>query len=203
MRTLIAAATLFVAIVGFDSAAQAQAGAVVVIREFAETIGVVGDSLGKLADGFDKLIGTGTKTYDMLAARKARSHLVDLNASITQLMVAQHAYVAVSIDEYLDRPSPAAWAGVTDRLKLVLDHVVPLLAEVKAERSDFVLTPGYEQMFAGLTARQSVLEKLIALPPPATPEELAALKDAGENYKVLIENLGRANAALAKYVQDR
>jgi hypothetical protein len=46
-----------------------------------------------------------------------------------------------------------------------------------------------------------VLQKLLALPPPTTPEELAALRVASDKYKVLIDNHGRANAALGRYIQ--
>jgi hypothetical protein len=56
-------------------------------------------------------------------------------------------------------------------------------------------------MMASLTGRVGVLQKLLALPPPTTPEELAALRVASERYKVLIDNLGKANMALGRYIQ--
>jgi hypothetical protein len=50
-----------------------------IIREFADLVGAIGDSLGKLADGFEKLVGTGLRTYDAVAARRAESRLYSLS----------------------------------------------------------------------------------------------------------------------------
>jgi hypothetical protein len=172
-----------------------------IIREFADLIGSIGDSLGKLADGFEKLVGTGLRTYDAVAARRAESRLYSLRASLTRLAGVQTTLVFDTIPDYLETKDPAVWERVTIKLASVSKIVAELLKDVSAERSDFVATETYDTITRALYARQNLIEKLQAMAPPTSEAELNGLRLVQQRYGTMIKNLMRANAALGAYLR--
>jgi hypothetical protein len=173
-----------------------------IIREFADLVGAIGDSLGKLADGFEKLVGTGLRTYDAVAARRAESRLYSLRVRLTRLAGVQTILVFDTIPDYLETQDPAIWQRVTKKLASVSKIVSELLKEVSAERSDFVATETYDTITRTLYARRNLIEKLQAMTPPTTEAELNGLRLVQQRYGKMVENLLRANTALGAYLRS-
>lgn len=172
------------------------------LRELVDLIGAAGDALGKVADGFEKAVGAGVRTYDTVSARRTRSRLYDLRARLNMLAGVQNVLVFDTIGDYLDRPHPVTWRRVTEKLGDVSTRVAGLLDDLGEERSHFVTTEAHAALVATLQARNSLIARLQAMPPPASAEEMAMLRHAREKYGVLIRNLVRASDALAAYLNE-
>ena len=202
-RRAVAALAAVSAMVLLPGAATAQGmKQVKLLRELVDLIGAAGDALGKVADGFEKAVGAGVRTYDTVAARRTRSRLYDLRARLNMLAGVQNVLVFDSIPDYLDRPDPQTWRRVTEKLGDVSKRVAGLLNDLGEERSHFVTTESHAALVATLQARDNLISRLQAMPPPASAEELAELRHAQEKYGVLIRNLVRASGALAAYLNE-
>lgn len=184
----------------------AQAGArIALFHELVESLGVAGDAIAKLTDGFKHLIVTGAAGYSYVAAGRERDHLVDISRRTQNLVASQSVQVVQSMDDYLALPDPrpSDWDQVRKNLDAVLASVGALLSDVQREKSDFVLESAYLKLNKALKTRALVLERFANLPPPASPEERAAVRQASEKYKTLITNTEQAVQELNTYLRAR
>jgi hypothetical protein len=174
---------------------------VLILKEIVEVLGAAGDSIAKVTDGIKHMIITGASGYDSVKARNTLSRLRDISARTSDLMTVQRIRVLNPIEEYLSHPDPSRWPGVTDGLDEVLIKVKDVLGDVKKERSDFVLEAEYERMLVALSGRENILQKLMQIEPPTSPEELSILREVHMEYERLVHNLREAKFALNEYIK--
>jgi hypothetical protein len=170
-----------------------------------ESVGAAGDAIAKLTDGIKHLVVTGTEGYDYVAARRDYNHLKELSVKSTDTFLTQGQVVVRGLDNYLSlqNPTPQDWYEFTDELDFVLIKVQMLLNDVRAERSDFVLEEAYKKLGASLGMRSAILSRFSELPPPVTPEEKAALRSLGKEYRRLLANFEEAITQLNLYLKSQ
>lgn len=177
-------------------------GKIVILREIVDVIGAAAESLAKVAVSFEKAVAAGVRTYDLFAARNAEERLFELRARTGHLVAAQQVVVFDNISDYLTDPTPDTWKLVQDKLTTIFAEVTGVLSDLREEDSAFVATDAYQAMVVALHSRSSLIVKLRSLPPPTEPEELDVLREARDRYGNLIQNLRRANDALAAYLRE-
>jgi hypothetical protein len=174
---------------------------VAVLNDVAQALGSLGDAIVKITDGVKHLIETSSEGVDVILAENTKSRLKDLSARSTQFSVKQNIVVTQSIDDYLIHPTPMGWHDVTNSLSEVLTNGKSLLDDWHEERSDFILEDAYATISATLSSRLNLLQKLVELPPPTTPDELTALSKINVQYKRLIEIFRNAIKELNAYLK--
>lgn len=172
----------------------------------AAALGEAAESVSKMVDSFAHLIRTATRGYDAASARATYSRLRDLSARASILIAEQQISVIQGIDAYIEESSNPAvrsllWSSLTTKFRSILLEINSLLADVQAERSDFVLETTYLDMIRTLQTRGVILEELLYMPPPTSPEELKELRQIRDNYELLIINLRRATIELNEYLK--
>ena len=182
-----------------------EAERIAVLHELVAVLGAAGEAVSKLTTGFKEMVGAGSAEYDQAAAERERDRLIDISRRTTNLIVSMNIRLVQSLDDYLAlrNPSDEDWARVIGNVNSTLGSVHTLLADVQAERSEFVLEPAFLLLNRTLAARSSLLLELAALPAPATDEEREVLAEASEKYKVLIANAEQALKELNAYLKER
>lgn len=152
----------------------------------------------------ERLLESGTRVYDLIAARKAESRLKEISAQTSILIGVQSVRVVDRIDRYLAQPTPENWKRFQDGLPDVLRLVNDLLQDVQKERSGFIVEQqaAFEEFVASLSRRHSLLTELLATPAPQSKEEIDALRLVREQYAQLMNSLRRANRAISIYVNS-
>ena len=206
-RFLVLAASIVVLRVPRSFGQVPVVGRIALLKELVEAIGAAGDSLKMLVDGLKHLVVTGASGYDAAKARLVHGRLVETSALATSL-VASQMMMAQSLQDYV-RLAPKsdeflrqrAWELLVDRMRHVLERVLELLGRVREDRSDFVLEPAYNKLVQALTARSALLQRLLSIPPPTSPDELALVREAANRYAVLIRELVNARDEMNTYLK--
>jgi hypothetical protein len=149
-----------------------------------------------------RLVQSGVATYDLFAARRAHSWLLDYAARASRLYEGNVAIIIPAFDEYLASPSDEKWIIVQKEIAQPLSITKDLLHDLQADRSDFVAEDSYRDLGLVLQQRGVVLEKILTLPPPRSQGELKALKTIRDKYRLLVITLGEAEAALNLYIKQ-
>jgi len=184
-----------------------------ILEDLVKAIGSAGDAISKLTAGVRDLVVNGSNAYDYVAASREHDHLVALSNQLSSLVATQQTNVVSNIEDYLSTMSSEAtrkktdvqqsWELVVSRLRSVLESTKNLLDEVDHEKSDFVLQPAFLKLKEALAVKFSIMDKLMSMPAPSSPEELSKLKAADYQYKRLISNTRDAIAALNSYASSR
>jgi hypothetical protein len=196
-----------IALLGFPQLVRAQviglAARIGVLTELVKAIGAAGDAMTKLVAGFTSVAVAGNDAYNHVAAARERDQLVEISRQTALLIGSQNAMVVASIDEYLQsaRHTQREWINVVENIDATLSKVSDLLADVRQNRSDFVLEPAFEELTSALMGRVSLLTRLRSLSAPSTPEELQLLGQASEKYKRLIAAANEALSGLNAYIK--
>ena len=174
---------------------------VVIIKQIADALGAVGDAIGKLTDGVQKMVVAGDKGWSTVKARRTHDELVSLSQEITGLAEEQRIGMLPLLESYIGDPRDPQWAAARGRLVRVLTMSDSILSRLNRDRSDLVLQPAYAQLRLAMRARVSLLSKLQAAPPPRTRAELAQLRRVVSRYKILIIQLEAARDELNEYAR--
>jgi hypothetical protein len=126
------------------------------ITHVAEVIRALTEMFGKITDDVAHFLQTGDRGLEYLAAKRLHTRLVAICARSTWDITEQQS----CLDRYLaiSGPQPEAWKAVMHELEHMLRDVKELLAELKRERSDFVLDSTYERLIGVLHGEARVLE---------------------------------------------
>jgi hypothetical protein len=180
---------------------------VAIIKSVADLIGAIGDALGKLTDGVQKMIVAGDRGWTTIQARRTHASLINLSQLTTRLSVAQsgapgtRSSLPDMLEDYLSDPTPEHWVMASDRIQDILVRVDTILARLDSERSDLVLQPAYAKLSAALQSRASVLRPLATAPPPTTPAERRELRRLIAAYRIMMAQLASARDELNAYIQ--
>ncbi len=190
----------------------AQSQPLVVLTAVAKVLSDAAEPVGKFAESLEKATRAGLRTYDLVAARRAADRLKEIGGRAAMLPMEQRIAVLDPLETYLkdataalDRGAPLAdagerWSRATARLDEVVPKVESLLNDVQAARPDFIDPQPYNAFLAALGGRRLILSELRHLSAPRSREDLAQLKGLHDRYSELIDQLGRANFALAQYI---
>lgn len=202
MATLRMLALTSVLVVAQPVTSQAQATTpILAIKEVADMLGGIGDALGKLTEGVQKMVVAGDNALSTLSARRAHASLVELSRLTTGLAARQRLGAIPALEQYLRAPSPRAWIVVGGELGGVLVEVDSLLTRLNRDKSDLVLQPVYAKLETALRARVTLLSRLTSAPPPATKAELAELRNVLARYRILVAQLESARDELNEYAR--
>lgn len=172
------------------------------IKEVADLVGGVGDALGKLTDGVQKMIIAGEKGLSGLAARRTHASMIELSKLTTGVALANRVAAIPALESYLRTPTAADWRKTVDALREVLVGVDTVLRRLNADKSDLVLQPVYTKLQASLRARADLLSRLASVPPPTTKAELAELRKVLARYRILVAQLESARDELNEYARE-
>jgi hypothetical protein len=160
-----------------------------ILTEAATALAALGGGMEAFAKGVEAL----GNSWNKLSTSRKHDRLIDISARTNTL--ANDYTVISSIDDYLKKNNPTAadWFAVTQPLDPVVSQLKALLDELRSDRSEFVLQPGYTH----LVQVQAALSQLLTIPPPTTVEDRHRLSEIREEYK---ENFPAAVRKLNEYI---
>lgn len=181
---------------------------IAILKQFVDLVGATGDAMKKITDGFKHLVVAAVQAYDATKARALHARLIEVSELATSLIIVQStlpetlgAY-AGRAHELTDAERRSTWRTVVGRTQPVLERVKTLLEKPREQNdTDFVAEPAYVKLREALEARSTLLQKLMAIDPPATPAELDVVRDAAMRYGRLIQELNAARDELNTYVK--
>ncbi|MGF6633498.1 hypothetical protein [Paraburkholderia sp. MM6662-R1] len=182
-------------------------------KDLVDAVGAAGDAISKVTDGVAHMISTGVKGYDAARARIVYAKLLKASAQYEDLMAFQTPMtldlrnLAESAEhgagERLDEKKLAdRWNLVAADASQILLQVSELLDEIRRDRSDFVLEPAYAKIRQLLSARVSLLEQLVSMGPPTSPEEATLVRNVEIRYDMLIYELALARDGMNTYLKS-
>jgi hypothetical protein len=98
-----------------------------------------------------------------------------------------------ALRDYLDEPTPDKWRSA----RMLFNETLKLVIEMKERLKSFD-DPVLNQIVTGINLREEILNALVAMPLPTTPEELKQLGDLYIAYDRLAQELMRQNDLLSK-----
>lgn len=181
-----------------------------VTQQLADVLDAVAKGIKDLGDAFAHLVALGVQGYDLQAARRAHSQLVDLRVQLEELVSGPNTALLGAINSYLKKRAQvetarndidADWKNVIGAADAALQNVLKILDDVKYIRSDFVFNDAYRALQEALQGRSTLLQKLQSVDPPVTPNELLALKDISDKYREVSLATRVASDQIAAYVK--
>jgi hypothetical protein len=173
------------------------------LKEFVQIVGDAGDAIGKLTEGFKKLVVASKDSYNYVAAQREQKRLLEIAILTTEMTARSNYRVEDAINNYhqgdaSSRPRP--WTRLVRSVAQTLAEVEQLLANVKKEDSAFVLEPVYRTLNDVLYGRERLLLKLLEMPAPETDEEFKILLELREKYRYLHTQTEIALTQLTEYI---
>jgi hypothetical protein len=104
--------------------------------------------------------------------------------------------------EYASKPTLDSWRDVMGHVKLTQLLVKEAVKEMNNSGSLISTQPFFKDLVGTLMVREQVLEKLLRMPPPKTPEEMQAAIDFFASYDGLIVELEKTGELLRQYVNS-
>lgn len=189
------------------------------LKALSSLLATAADSIAKFGDSIAHVVSLGTQAYDEVSARRVRARLKDINARLVNVHKLPNAAVYSGIEGYIakarehhaslasNKPSSpkslrTSWNDFVHVLPIPLEQIGELLDDVSKERSDLVLESSYGDILSTLNSRVKIIQDLMNLPPPSTPQEIEALEQVLSQYDRLRKDLARASTALADYLKD-
>ena len=188
------------------------------LRALSDLLATAADSIAKFGDSIAHIVSLGTQAYDEVSARRVRVRVKDISARLVNVHRVSNASIYSGIEGYIakarqhhaslvsnESSNPkslqTSWSEFVRVLPIPLEQISELLGDVSRERSDLVLENSYGEVLAALNSRVRIIQDLMNLPPPTTPQEIEALEQVLSQYDRLRRDLGRASAALADYLK--
>ena len=188
------------------------------LRALSDLLATAADSIAKFGDSIAHIVSLGTRAYDEVSARRVRVRVKDISARLVNVHRVSNASIYSGIEGYIakarqhhaslvsNEPSnpkslQTSWSEFVRVLPIPLEQISELLGDVSRERSDLVFENSYGEVLAALNSRVGIIQDLMNLPPPTTPQEIEALEQVLSQYDRLRRDLGRASAALADYLK--
>jgi hypothetical protein len=173
----------------------------------AELLNAATHSIAKLGDSIAHIVSLGTKGYDAASARHIRARLKDISARLVYLYRLPNASIFSGLEGYIEQARKTGnkkdlalrvrWAEYVRTIVFPLQQIQELLDDISNERSDFVLEKSYGDLLETLNSRVNIIQEIMRLPAPTSPEEIKALQEVASKYHVLRENL---NAVLVEFL---
>ena len=206
MRAIAAVLTMFALAITFAPSRASASEKTRAFIEIAEAVGVLADSLKKVADAVEHMVVKGDRAYQIVSARNTKSRLKKIYVKTHQLAFQANAEALKAGDDYLQRlrgdmSIPIFWDDVKEKLGTALLMGTEIISDLNQEHSDFVLSEEYIALSAILRTRASMLNRFLSLSPPQTKEELAAFDQMLKVYSGYVTQLKRANSAFASYIR--
>jgi len=161
-------------------------------------------SIGDITASIRKAIEEGAAAVDFLSTR---SHAEDLRALVRELLDLQMEQTILIEDKlkvYIDNPDPEIWWSARSKLTDLAGRVTDVANRLDEVGNKFSYKSPeiYRKLRSTITGRKKLINKLRAVPPPTSPEELEALKTFVIKYGKLIRELYDVSSALAKFIRQ-
>lgn len=173
-----------------------------ILEEVVGLIRHLGDAIENLTRGLERSVRRSYEMFDYVSARRAKIALTKLHKYGTEFGVMQSP-VPERFLWYSNDPSPERWEEVKADLAKVLAAIPEIAAEASKADSAFVLEPAYKDYLIAMKSRRDLIGKLLASPPPSTPEELAALSQVRTDYLRLMDMLEQCQGRLSAYIKSK
>ena len=162
----------------------------------------VGALLRTEADNFitvEKAIGVdiNSRSLEYATARKLQARLHAIVARTTHLHSFHSVRLLNNIDEYFTEPSPARWDLAKGDLLFMSLSLTDLLEEIARLDATYRIQPTSWQ---GPLRERRVLERLAAIQPPATRQELTEFSRVRVQYTLLVRHLQQVNDGVDDYI---
>jgi len=130
-------------------------------------------------------------------ARKLQARLHAIVARTTHLHSFHSVRLLNNIDEYFTEPSPARWDLAKGDLLFMSLSLTDLLEEIARLDPTYRIQPTSWQ---GPLRERRVLERLAAIQPPATRQELTEFSRVRVQYTLLVRHLQQVNDGVDDYI---
>ena len=138
-----------------------------------------------------------SRSLDRATARRLQARLRQIVARATYLHSFQSVRLVNNLDEYVMQPSPASWDRAKEDLQFMSLSLKELLEEVEHEDPTYRVQ---STTWQGALREKHVLERLSAIQPPATREELAEFSRIRVHYTLLVRQVQQMNYSIGDYI---
>jgi len=147
----------------------------------------------------EKAIGVdiNLRSLEYATARKLQARLHAIVARTTHLHSFHSVRLLNNIDEYFTEPSPARWDLAKSDLLFMSLSLTDLLEEIARLDPTYRIQPTSWQ---GPLRERRVLERLAAIQPPATRQELTEFSRVRVQYTLLVRHLQQVNDGVDDYI---
>jgi hypothetical protein len=175
-----------------------------VFSQFADLLGKVGNSLGKLAAGIKEAIETGRDLRRSYLEELRIQRLVTLRKDLVIHNNMNNQELLSRINTFLDDSSGSNWELVRQHLDTTISPFLnQIIREVVDEDGSWTLESSYKDLVAVLHGRQARVARLKSLDAPSSVQEIEGLRSLTVRYQELMAQLDAVSDALAAYIRHQ